>query len=249
MIFFDLKKTKINLLLYLRSLYFILINKQSNKIFYICLEPTTVESSTTTNSSGGEKMQKLFKKKAALFWTTNHQTNSNSNSSALKSSQQNININNNNNIESSSTTINQQNKVNSLSTQHINKIETHKKNSFERDLYRLHHHPNSMLTHANRSNSLHYVSGLQQNAATPNPAASTTTTLSYRASSKPPTSESNTTSNKPSSLPFYNRLKKVHHSHAPHLFGSRLEKICGPFHPETNCRLPSSIMVCETRLI
>ena len=190
-------------------------------------------------------MQKLFKKKAALFWTTNHQTNSNSNSnsSALKSSQQNIN---NNNIESSSTTINQQNKVNSLSTQHINKIETHKKNSFERDLYRLHHHPNSMLTHANRSNSLHYVSGLQQNAA-PNPAASTTTTLSYRASSKPPTSESNTT-NKPSSLPFYNRLKKVHHSHAPHLFGSRLEKICGPFHPETNCRLPSSIMVCEILL-
>lgn len=191
-------------------------------------------------------MQKLFKKKAALFWTTNHQTNSNSNSnsSALKSSQQNINSNN---IESSSTTINQQNKVNSLSTQHINKIETHKKNSFERDLYRLHHHPNSMLTHANRSNSLHYVSGLQQNAA-PNPAASTTTTLSYRASSKPPTSESNSTSNKPSSLPFYNRLKKVHHSHAPHLFGSRLEKICGPFHPETNCRLPSSIMVCETLL-
>lgn len=188
-------------------------------------------------------MQK-FKKKATMFW--------NGKSTSQQTGEQ--------------ATTNK----NSLSNQHLNKIDqfkSSKQSSFDREF--LHHHAHksssSPLSHANRSNSLHYVSsnsnGVSGHTAAAGGAVGATFasyTSSRAVSSKPPhgyhhhhggesssvhaansvnSINSVSSGTHKASLPFYNRLKKSHH-----LFGSRLEKLCGPYSPENN-RLPSSIMV------
>lgn len=166
---------------------------------------------------------------------------------------------------------------NSLSNQHLNKIDQQfksKQSSFDREFlhHAAHKSSSSPLSHANRSNSLHYVSsnsnGVSGNTGAGAGAGVGATFASYTSSravsSKPPHGyhyhnhhnhggESSSSSvhaansvnsinsvssgTHKASLPFYNRLKKSHH-----LFGSRLEKLCGPYSPENN-RLPASIMV------
>lgn len=82
--------------------------------------------------------------------------------------------------------------------------------------------------HTYRSNSLHYVNSNNRNYDFLNE-------NSTKKSSENVASGSLSLAN--STLkPFYNKLKKSH------LFGVKIEKICGPY-SETNCRLPNPIMV------
>ena len=51
------------------------------------------------------------------------------------------------------------------------------------------------------------------------------------------TTTTNTSSNSSSLRPFYSKLKKTH------IFGVKLEKLCGPYHPTANNQLPPQIIV------
>lgn len=163
-----------------------------------------------------------------MFWSTkntNHNHNYHHNSHHGSST-----------TSSSGGVLSEQNKNSSLSNQHLNKFDqlmlssgsnnTNKKTSIDS-------HLPVPLNQANRSNSLHYVSSSSA-------AGSTTSTHPNAANSISNSKMNEMTASLASSTlkPFYNRLKNKTH----HLFGARLEKICGPYSPENN-RLPPAIMV------